>query len=509
MCLIVTSTSGVFPKQDLLKRAFKNNNDGWGMVYFDQKSKRIEVRRGFKWNAVEQAVNDVDGNPYVLHFRRATVGNVNTANCHPYRISGADGSTIFMAHNGGFSENYVERTNKNMSDSWHLARYYEELKMGLSWFDDLEWIKVTDKWVNGSKLVFMLPDGRITIINEKAGQWHELPGEVINTQNARKDFWLSNENSTFAPVPAVNTDHRNDYRYVPSPQTTGVVVAQTSKVTQNSGLGYPSESYQEYFKRMHKVDLPTTTPRKSSYSVATTNITQCTQCSVWVNSDVIEKFLDSKLCPTCVISKGLIRCDYCGEFESPNSTRELEGDNICDLCIDQLLDLTDNSSSMIATEMEIAALRKLAADRYLAEDDESDIDYGIYSHLDDEDADLPELNHAAAQTTEVVSTPPSAGPSNFDQITVRINGEWITMSRELADAYFSLKCTNKITNTDTKSITEILTMVAEELNVIKGRTASKHLIAQVNLATKELLIKDGVRREVGVGSTAPVWINRS
>ena len=108
MCLIIYKPKGKDWDYDAVLNGFEYNPDGAGMMY--QTSQGVRIERGF--DDPELLINTLLGAPelinraVVLHFRWATHGTVNVANCHPFPVAkrvGEDMSLltdIGIAHNG-------------------------------------------------------------------------------------------------------------------------------------------------------------------------------------------------------------------------------------------------------------------------------------------------------------------------------------------------------------------------------------------------------------------------
>ena len=82
MCLIIhkpIKTDRI--PADYLDNAKRKNADGFGITYTDT----FETIRTMDY-ALADKLLDVD-RPYVAHFRYATRGEINEANCHPFDIT--------------------------------------------------------------------------------------------------------------------------------------------------------------------------------------------------------------------------------------------------------------------------------------------------------------------------------------------------------------------------------------------------------------------------------------
>jgi predicted glutamine amidotransferase len=91
MCLIIVKPSGVaFPKDDFIRNADENNDDGIGIALHKKGATRISIKKDFKnvndfleWAKV--SVSKEDG--AIIHFRFATSGKTDAGNRHPFPIT--------------------------------------------------------------------------------------------------------------------------------------------------------------------------------------------------------------------------------------------------------------------------------------------------------------------------------------------------------------------------------------------------------------------------------------
>lgn len=181
MCLIIFAPASASIPQSYIDNAFTNNDDGAGVAYVA--NGEVVIEKGFfDVKDLHAALNRIGRDtPRLIHFRYATLGIVNEANCHPFKL---EASSSAMAHNGPCVHDDWAGDAKR-SDSRHLA---EDL---MSKFDQDTLFKmkpVLNGFVNtGNKLAFLFADGSHLLINEHLGKW-------------RKGLWLSNEYSIEPPV---------------------------------------------------------------------------------------------------------------------------------------------------------------------------------------------------------------------------------------------------------------------------------------------------------------------
>lgn len=95
MCIIVYKPDNTpMPDYGILMNCFDSNPDGAGYMYQDHNSKKVIINKGFMSfdsfiTAIENLSNNIDITAVnlVIHFRYATQGSINSANCHPFPIT--------------------------------------------------------------------------------------------------------------------------------------------------------------------------------------------------------------------------------------------------------------------------------------------------------------------------------------------------------------------------------------------------------------------------------------
>ena len=124
MCLIVTDRTGAGLSEDLISSAYINNSDGFGIMMPIGKGK-IHVHRAIPASDQDciDVYNKYSKSPMAVHFRLATLGDINKANCHPFKILNVKdhGRDAYLMHNGPQLE--VPILDSEKSDTWHLVEY--------------------------------------------------------------------------------------------------------------------------------------------------------------------------------------------------------------------------------------------------------------------------------------------------------------------------------------------------------------------------------------------------
>jgi hypothetical protein len=184
MCLIIVKNKqGVALDYGVIKEAFKDNPHGWGVMWYVPGTAYVNTMKGFQYDELLKIVKKLESEDRLMaiHFRFATAGLVNVANCHPFYVNGVGA----LMHNGVF--NIPQDVHKDMSDTWHYARRFEKHALdcgnpapffrAVHAFKQME--RVTGTW---NKVVILTDNGEFLIENEHAGDW-------------RGGLWYSNTSS--------------------------------------------------------------------------------------------------------------------------------------------------------------------------------------------------------------------------------------------------------------------------------------------------------------------------
>lgn len=175
MCLAVYKPAGVPPDWEAYREGFRCNSHGAGFAVVDSGS--VKICKGFfSFDDFRSAFEPYADSQAAIHFRLATHGERDSANCHPFRVT----DDLAMIHNGVLS--IACNVNKAMSDTWH----YVELVLRPMAHRDADFYRRPDvkfmgeSAIKGNKFVFLRGDGGHAIWNESSGHWSE-------------DAWWSND----------------------------------------------------------------------------------------------------------------------------------------------------------------------------------------------------------------------------------------------------------------------------------------------------------------------------
>jgi len=162
--------------KSVLEESAKNNPDGGGIMYADKgqihvykcMSKKSVIKRYY---AIRKTFTGV----ICLHFRIATDGEVNVANCHPYKVN----DSTYLMHNGILSE-----YSGLMTDKADTQLFIEDILKGFTvkeLFSD-NVLKLIAKTIGtGNKFAIMEAGGKCTIVNSKMGHYDEQGNWYSNT----------------------------------------------------------------------------------------------------------------------------------------------------------------------------------------------------------------------------------------------------------------------------------------------------------------------------------------
>lgn len=187
MCLIVYKPETAKFDKAILANGWRMNDDGAGFMAWDGRRKLIVKRGFFSFKELIEALEPYAHLRCAVHFRWATHGLKDAANCHPFKIT----KRLAMMHNGIITN--IEMTDKRFSDTWHFARVCANTLQSVPnfWRQADKKLKIETVIGNGNKLVFMDNLGNVEIYNEDEGSW--LDG-----------CWYSNTLFTFGSYAGLN-----------------------------------------------------------------------------------------------------------------------------------------------------------------------------------------------------------------------------------------------------------------------------------------------------------------
>jgi predicted glutamine amidotransferase len=207
MCIAVLNTAGKLSKKTI-QNCWESNSHGAGICHVE--NGKVVVFKELKdvnklWKYYNSLRDKYDGN-VMLHFRIATHGNIDEANCHPFKVS----EEVAFIHNGIISQ--TSDSKSNYSDTWHFNEdILKSLPVGF-----LKNVAIRDllsTYIDYSKLVFL--DGENAyIINEHLGNWDGA--NWYSNQSYKDKTYDSRPKAKVGKDTYYKSRDYNDYSYVGS-----------------------------------------------------------------------------------------------------------------------------------------------------------------------------------------------------------------------------------------------------------------------------------------------------
>ena len=207
MCIAIYKPAETAPDWEAYENGMDGNPDGWGFTAVIKGELTTRVGLG-KFSQFKKTFEPyATGNQCMVHFRYATHGLVNFANCHPFHVTPG----LAVIHNGIVS--IEPNVNKNMSDTWHFTELV--LKPVAEKHPDFflcPAIKfLAENATLGSKFVFLRADGQYAIWGSGTtaadGHWYSNTGYKVakmgfasySESYSNKAWW--SERKALPPVP--------------------------------------------------------------------------------------------------------------------------------------------------------------------------------------------------------------------------------------------------------------------------------------------------------------------
>lgn len=288
MCIIVAleprkkiSNEDEIPKK-VIKICWENNPDGAGFMYVKDNKVRIYKHMKFKpfYRAFQNARFANQNSRFVLHFRKASVGNVSIENCHPFWIRK---NKTALVHNGTIIDLKTATTNteKNEdSDSKKLCNMLSDFPA--DWMTNKAIVKIISSYVGRNKIV---------ILDKNNTLWTFNPDDFI------KDGKILYSNESYKPK-KVKTNVYPIQNY--NNRTTHQDFCNTSKVD------FDTEKYLDLINNAKRT-IPTITDqtsyclvcKKPLFYKSDLILNICSDCRSPSNNNIVLKKLNTKTCSLC------------------------------------------------------------------------------------------------------------------------------------------------------------------------------------------------------------------
>lgn len=155
----------------VIETMFTNNPDGAGYMYYDKKTHKVVIKKGFMtYLSLIKDLNkhDLTKTNVILHFRIGTSGKNDKMNCHPYpvyEVNNIDCKTeLGVAHNGVLY-NYIPYKGCNINDTQlFIHEVLRSLNKDFLKDDDKRFL--IEEIIGANKLAFLDKDNKITLIGK-------------------------------------------------------------------------------------------------------------------------------------------------------------------------------------------------------------------------------------------------------------------------------------------------------------------------------------------------------
>lgn len=172
MCIIAIKPENkkMFSNQ-VIKTMFTNNPDGAGFMYYDKRTHKVVIKKGFMtYLSLIKELNkhDLTKTNVILHFRIGTSGRNDKMNCHPYPVYEQNSeycrTDIAVAHNGVL-HNYIPYRNSTINDTQlFILEVLRNLDKNFLKDDDKKFL--IEELIGANKLAFLDKDNKITLIGK-------------------------------------------------------------------------------------------------------------------------------------------------------------------------------------------------------------------------------------------------------------------------------------------------------------------------------------------------------
>ena len=166
MCIAILKTKDKILDKDTLETCSKNNPDGCGFAYRNNEGKII-IKKFMNFESFWKEYSKVqEHHTMLIHFRIATHGKVELANCHPFKLN----NHMALIHNGIIS-GYGSKT-ENLSDT---RDFIEKVIGNISYkmWKNPSFIKLVGSSIGYSKFVILDNNENYYIVNEEKGIWDD------------------------------------------------------------------------------------------------------------------------------------------------------------------------------------------------------------------------------------------------------------------------------------------------------------------------------------------------
>ena len=196
MCIAIYDPSNKPMTEETWNRCFTANPDGNGIAWYDPVKHLVNIEKSMTNDLYKRYVELVQKYKVMVHFRIATHGSTNLANCHPFYLANGDA----MIHNGiitGYGDTKLDR-----SDTRDFIKTIIDC-LPKGWYTNRAICSLIEGNIGYSKMVLMTQTGKVRIINEDKGTWDDGRWYSNDSYKASKFDWTSyyknNYKKTYQP----------------------------------------------------------------------------------------------------------------------------------------------------------------------------------------------------------------------------------------------------------------------------------------------------------------------
>jgi len=168
MCLAIYKPAGTIIKEEYLRNGFQNHSDGAGFAW--SQDGKLHVAKGiFNVDEMIAKYNEIKDFHCLIHFRKATHGKIDAANCHPFLFN--EGK-LALIHNGILN---IKCTIDGLSDTAHFVKLVLEplvTKYNVPINNNSLHYLISSS-IGTDKMAVMTENGDTYIFNTDKGEWNE------------------------------------------------------------------------------------------------------------------------------------------------------------------------------------------------------------------------------------------------------------------------------------------------------------------------------------------------
>lgn len=170
MCVAIYKPAGKVITDAVLFDCYKTNSDGAGFACIDSDGKIFVYKTMVYTEFLDKYktyAEKLPTSPFIIHFRIATHGKVDTFNCHPFIIN----NEMAFIHNGVIRD--VPACPDKLKSDTQIFNEQVLQVLPPNWETNAGIKTLIEKFIFGSKLAVLHVNGTVTLFNEKSGTWED------------------------------------------------------------------------------------------------------------------------------------------------------------------------------------------------------------------------------------------------------------------------------------------------------------------------------------------------